>query len=377
MFKKKYSVKKSKNVDIVIDIRSSSVGAAILNYENEEPVISYTIRKYLFLKKEQDPNSFIENTYKILDEVLEELRKEKVKQERKVKKVTCVFSSPWYEASVESLIFNEEKSKIFTKEYLKDKLSKENDLKKEKEEIENNILSIYLNGYETNNPYNKNFNTAKLSFYKSFISIQTGKNIKKKISNTLKPEKINFNTHPLSILNVLKTNYHSINDFCLFDISGEITEISIFKDGIFEELINIPKGFNYLIRKIAEEKNTDKETTLSKIKLIFENEISDNKLKDNIINVSKEWFKDIKKTREKELESISKNIFITIDSDFKKIIAEIFNNKIFYTEVLEIEKEPIIRVVDSLNTRNLAKYEEGVVRDPLLSILTNFSTIAF
>jgi len=365
--------------NVVFDIRNSSLGAAIFSEENNTSNIIYTKRIYLPLKKDDQSNFLIDSMYKVFDELLEDIRKFKTENEIKsINRVNCIFSSPWYQAEVETLIFDEKMELVFTKDYLNKKIKKE-EIKKDDNNtvLEDQILSTYLNGYEVINPYDKKFKQAKFAVYKSFISKNTDRNIKNKIFNTLKTKSIFLNSHPLAILSILKTNYHSINDFCLFDVGGEVTEVSIFSDGLFKELINIPKGFNYLIKEIAEKENIDTQAAISKIKLISEGELKDDKLNSFINKKIKEWFTEIKNIRKEEIQNVSKNIFITTDNNFEKIISDAMNQKEFYSEILELFIQPFIRVIDSINTKNLATYKDGITRDPILSILCNFSTIVF
>jgi len=378
MFDKKNKSKKEL-FNVVFDIRNSSVAAAIFTEIDNKPNIIYTKRITTLLNNDSKTDSIVQSLYKSFDLLLEDIRKFKTEKEIKsINRVNCVFSSPWYKAKVETLIFDEKKEMVFTKDYLNKKIqdvkikSKDND-----NVLEDQILSTYLNGYEVINPYNKKFDQAKFAIYKSFIGKKIEENIKVKINNTLNTKNILLNSHPIAILSILKTNYHSINDFCLFDIGGDVTEVSVFSDGLFKELINIPKGFNYLVSEISKKEKVDTQSAISKIKLISSGELKDEKLSIFITETIKEWFIDVKDLRKEEIDDVSKNIFITTDNDFKKIISNAMNQKTFYSDILELSMEPFVRIIDSINTKDLAVYEDNTERDPILSILCNFSTIVF
>jgi len=372
--------KKLDNFNIVFDIRNSSIGAAIFKINDNTPKIIFTNRKYTLFRENQKTEEFITKMKSLMLELVIDIQKFIANNEiKKINRVNCIFSSPWYQAKVETLIFNEKKQIVFTKDYLNKKIKNMDAVEEPKgsELLEDKILSTYLNGYEVINPYKKTFKQAKFAFYKTFIGKNTKIKFEEVIKNSLNIKNVFMSSHPIAILTILKTNYHSIDDFCLFDIGGEITEISIFEDGLFKELINIPKGFNYLIRKISEKEKTDQQATISKIKLISNGEIVDEELEKFILDSIKDWFSEIKNLRKDEVENMSKNIFITTDNEYKKILSDNFNKKDFYNKILELSIQPNIRIIDTLNTKNLATYKENVARDPMLSILCNFSTIVF
>jgi len=380
MFGVKNKKKKIESFNVVFDIRNSSIGAAIFKIEDKIPEIIYTNRKFSIFRENQKADDFISKMNSIMSDLVSDIQSFKADNEiENIARVNCVFSSPWYQAKVETLIFNEKKQIVFTKDYLNKKIKKMEEIKEPEgsEVLEDKILSTYLNGYEVVNPYKKTFKQAKLAFYKTFIGKNTKIKFEEIIKNSLKPKNIFMNSHPIAILSILKTNYHSVNDFCLFDIGGEITEISIFKDGLFKELINIPKGYNFLTRKISEKYKTDQQTSVSKIKMLSGGELSDKEVDIFILNSIKEWFSDIKTMRKEEVENVSKNIFITTDNDYKKIITDNINKKEFYSDILELPIQPNVRVIDSINTKDLVIYRDNVEKDPMLSILCNFSTIVF
>ncbi len=365
---------KQKNLfNLILDIRNSSVGIAIFESKQKGEII-YTDRQYLFFDEVNKIENFEKEIFKTINKTVSDLQKNQLLRNLEINEVFCFFSSPWYESDIRNLFFDEKKEMVFTKKYLKEKIKNPKIDSKNNFIIEDKILSIYLNGYEIDNPYNKKFNNLKISFYRSFIQNKTKEIIENIVADYFKTKKIAFYSHPISMLTVLKNNYHPIDNFTLFDIGGEIVEISNYKNGIFEELVTLPKGFNYLVKELALKENAGKNNIYSKIKLIADNELKDPQLEEDILRISKKWFENIKKTKKS---TFSNNIFITIDKDLKNLISKIFQNKEFYQQIFELNFEPNLRIVDSMNTKDLAFYRKEIERDPILSILYNFSTIDF
>jgi|GEM_PF-2681479 hypothetical protein len=361
-----------KNVDLIFDIRNSSVGLGIVEIKKNEKIIIHTERKYSNPAVIKDVETFKKQIENLTDDLIDIfLDFKKNNNIIKVQNINCVFSTPWYEANIDDLTFSESKKTKFTKKYLEEKITKV-DHDKSLKIVEDSIISIFLNGYDTENPFNKKFNNIKFSLYRSYIDIDN--KINEKISEKINHNKLNIYTHPFVILNVLRTNFHNINDFCLFDIGGEMTEISIFRDSMFKNLITIPTGLNSIIRNISKKTNNE-QITISKIKMLNLNQIKDEGLLKQINSNIEKWFNEISNTIKLNEATISKDIFITIDKDYKKIIKDIFSKKDFYSTILNRNNEPNIRIIDSVDHKNMALYKEGVTRDPLISIIYNFSTI--
>lgn len=362
-------------LNIILDIRSSSVGICFWQTINKRPTIIYTDRQYILFDEIQKNNDFIDNIYKTLDQVIEKVHKTDLSHNnnlRNIDNIMCVLSHPWYKVDIKNIELKEKKSRKLSKDYLNSKLktifNKEED--KKVVEIENKISSIYLNGYELSDPFNKEFEDIKISAYRGVIGKTTKEDLENRIKDNFKYKNIVFHTHPLSISSVLRNHFHSLNDFSLFNIGGEITEILNSENGSLNELVAISKGFNFLVRELSETINENKNSTFSKMKLLTEDELDDKKILAQIIKIAERWFEEIN-TKNK----IKNNIFITIDKDFAKIIKKIFSNKDFYNNVLSLDKEPNIRIINSNNTKDLALYLESVEKDPILSILFNFQQL--
>jgi predicted transcriptional regulator len=375
---KKPKIKKSYN--IIFDVRNSSVGSAILEKTDYYNQIIYTNRKYLSSSENNEAKGFMKNSFKKIDEIIEEIHTNEINKEivKKIDSIYCVFASPWYESKIENFISKQEKKVKFTKDFLDKKLKIEKFKDPKKAAIEDQIISINLNGYDTLDPFGKDFKEARVSFYRGIIDRKVEKYLENKFKDNFKVKEVKFHTHPFTILNVLKNNFHSVNDFCLFDIGGNISEISFYRDGVYKKNISIPKGFNFLINKIIEKDNSTRQNALSKIKLLSEKQLvtddKENILLDSIIEI----FSDLKTEKEKgNEENVSHSIFITTDKDFEKAFYNNFKNSPFYKNILGLEIEPVVRVINSESTKNLVFYKDGVTQDPILSILSNFSTIDF
>lgn len=86
----------------------------------------------------------------------------------------------------------------------------------------------------------------------------------------------------------------TINDYLFLDISGEITEIAIIKNGVLFDSISFPFGKNSIVRKLSEDLGTNKEEAISRASLYKSNDsikIANSKISKIIENLMKEWHK--------------------------------------------------------------------------------------
>lgn len=368
---------KNNSLNIIFDIRNSSVGISIWKKIKNIPTIIYTDREYILYKDIQDSTIFVENMYKTIDQIISRIPKNRLDSKnnlRHVDNILCVFSHPWYKSNIKNINIAEKRKRKFNSKYLEDKLEKNSNSKIEKNQIkiEDKIFSIYLNGYEVNDPENKEFKEVKISSYESVMSKETKREISNKIKNNFEYKNLYFNTHPLAITSVLRNSFHSLDNFSLFNIGGEATEILNFNEGSIRNIKILPNGFNFLIRELSKQIKEDKNTTFSKIKLLADKELKDEKIENEILKISKDLFSSDNQNKE---EKINQNIFIIIDKDFSQIMKKIFKNREIYKDIFGLNKEPITRIVNSENTKNLAVYADGVERDPVLSTLFNFQQL--
>jgi len=384
------SIDKKERIKVVLDIRSSSVGGAILvQKKNSEPLIKYTIRKQVFFEENVSSNEFIERHMVLISAVLDDLVAQGMKKVRKnkgnnrIEEVLCVFSSPWYKPKIKNFSFKKEKSILFTHSFLKKILSKE----KETDKIDNNlkiidkkIISIYMNGYETKNPFGKKAKQIDLSFYSSVMSKKELQKIEEKIEEKLNPIRIKFSTHSLVIISVIRNLFYSLSNFLVFNIGGENTEISLFQDSVLCNLISIPVGINYFIRKVRDDCSLDRDSAISRIKMFFNNEIEEKKSKKTgvVMNkIQKEYLTKICDVIEGQWNNIiiPPTIFVTVDNPVGTSIKKVLTLKENYSKILKINREPIVHVINNQNTETLCDYEDGTQKDALLSVIANFSSL--
>lgn len=382
--------KKSKNSDIIVvlDIRSSSIGAGVVTHaKNEEPIIHWTNRLRVFPESGGDVNSLVTRAYKQIDDILKEVVTKGLPsikginlKDRSVDEVCCVFASPWYESKIKNFEVKEKGEIKFTKEYFNKVLNKEQERDKVSPgtiQVDKKILSVLMNGYETENPFDKKVEHLVLSFYSSFVSKKTIGDLEKRIQNNFNIKKIHFSTHPMVTISAIKSVFHSLSNFILIDVGGEITDISLFKNSMLHSLVTVPHGINFFVREIAEKCSMDKENAISQLNAMCDNHF-DKKCIEPTAQIVKQtknaWLLKLKEVIDTEWqgETVPPTIFVTVDNEARSLMKNILLSKEAYVNTLKINREPILHIINTNTVEGLCQYSKESRRDSLLSIITNY-----
>ena len=376
---------------ILLDIRSSSIAGAIVSViKNSEPTIEYTVRKKIFFDDSENVENFINKSYKNLEDVLDEIvgvgfKKIKLNKNEsmKIEDVFCTLASPWYKSKIKNFSVNEKEPVTFTEEYLNKILVAEKnikDLEKDNAYVDKKILSVFMNGYQTEDPYGKSANNISLSFYNSFINKKTKKEIREIIFRKLHSKKITFYTHPVLMVSVIKNIFHSMKNFLMIDVSGEITEIGLFRDGIFQSFITVPIGTNFFVRELVSKCSIDKETAVSQLNLLCGNKLDEKcseKTNEILKSSTKEWSENISSAIKKEWEQeiIPPILFLTVDNECKELMQSVLTDKQTYGNILKMNREPILHILNQESVNKFSNYREGAKKDSLLTIFSMFVSL--
>ncbi|HMO78605.1 MAG TPA: hypothetical protein PJ997_00235 [Candidatus Paceibacterota bacterium] len=376
----------SPKLKIVLDFRSASVGGAIVIESKEDrPKVIYTKRHYVETEMSFDQNVFIKKLIKSFDLVLKDIKEigiknnSKYQSENSVSEVFCCFSSPWYKLKLKNFNFTQDKKTKFTEKTLKNLLDKNNTEITSKEcLIENKILSVSLNDYEISNPFGKYFEKAKISFYEGYISKKLSDLIIKKIEDAFLPKKISLNSHPFVILSVIKNTFPSTDSFVLIDIGGETTDLSLYKNSVLKSVVTFPKGNNFFIRELIKKYKIEQKQIFSEIELFYDKNMNQEAFSEkiNFLNSLKDqYISEISKFMEKKwINEITPGIiFLTTDLQISEFTQSILKSKDFYFKTLKINSEPIIHIINQKNIPDLCLYQDDINKDPLISIIANFS----
>ncbi|MEX0931337.1 MAG: hypothetical protein WDZ88_01160 [Candidatus Paceibacterota bacterium] len=283
-----FSRHKHEEVSLVFDIASGSVGASLVVISPKaRPHTVYTYRAPIPFKDYKNFADFYSAMKECLSHVLDMLTKEGLPhlnfltiRNKKIEHVLVLFASPWFISQTRRIHFEKKEEFELQPDILSEITSKEiedflleGSRKKviDKEDtlsvIDQATVQIKLNGYEVSEPFNKKAKTLDTAIFLSVISIKIKKDVTRAIESVFGVREINFHSFPLACFTALRDNFVTSKDFVVADMSGEVTDVSIIRDGVLKEVFSAPVGKNVLIRDISNQFTTVSDEALSMLSL--------------------------------------------------------------------------------------------------------------
>ncbi len=285
MFLSSLFKKPEHEISVVFDVSSRSVGGALLKLSRtEKPQILYTVRLPIPFNKAPNPTELVTSSVNALLKVASTIEKEGIVhlsftefKNHKVKDVSLVFSSPWYISQTKIARMQKEKPFTFTESMLKEMMDSEKtsyekaaaitSKTKEKgiELLEQKVIQIKLNGYETAKPFGKTAFSAEANIFSSFTDSLLLKQVKDAVLSSFHPKKVEIHSYPGVAYSVLRDIFPGEDNFIIVDAGGEATEISLVKNGVLLETFSFPMGHNHTLRKISEDLNISRDIAVSSL----------------------------------------------------------------------------------------------------------------
>lgn len=267
---------------LIVDVGSASVGAAIVKLNgSEKPEILGTARTAITFQEELNFSRFTNAMLSALDQTLAALGGGK---QPRPELCTVALASPWYVSETKQVTYERERAFEVTPELVDDLIAHERSLlvarydkeegqdKKKKKEhhvavVEAQAIGIKLNGYEVDDPYNKTAKHLTLAVVTSIAQAKVIDALKTRIRLAFYYDEIIFRSFPLVGFTVLRDLVPSVPSFLFIDVTGEVTDISIVRDGTLEDTVTFPLGKNFIVRRITSMMRTTPEEGLSLLRL--------------------------------------------------------------------------------------------------------------
>jgi len=258
-------------VGAVIDIRSGSVGAALLSYTAEgKPHIHWSHRQSVDFLTEHDTDRLIHMTQQALEETAEKIHDEGLKKSARIHEqevglgsVRCFFAAPWQVGSPQEItITNEEEFTVDQKqiELAKDKaesLFSEDTISRFGTESENfkqlttAVFSVWCNGYQLENPLGVTTDNLRVATYVSMLPDRVKQLTENNISNHLHPDKLSLHSFTAAVHKTFTQAFTHPKTFLVINIDEEMTQLLVVNSGVLMGAVSYPLGSHFLIRTLA------------------------------------------------------------------------------------------------------------------------------
>jgi len=350
--------KKEKPLTLVLDIGSGSVGAGIISLdEHLHPVVIYTTRIPI-ATSEKSTTKLLSATMASVKSalaIIDKYHKKEMPNRGCLDKAIVSIASPWYVSLTKKLLLEDSNKPIlFTKKLIEDAIARE-EASFEKNSglksndpfvLEKSVVQARLNGYETNNPYNKKARSVELSMYFGLTSKGIAMDIQNSINSVCGIKIVDIHSFPFIAYNIIRDVFADDRNFLFMDIAGEVTDIISVRDGFFGETASFPSGRNMLVEKIASVLKITTDVATSQLNLYADGDLSGEEAKkiENIVNqFENDWLSLAQKTinsMNNGMLGISK-IFIVADGDVEFVFSE-------YIKKIKEGVSPVVIGKDSL-----------------------------
>lgn len=379
-----FSKKKEKReLILVFDIGSSSVGGAIFEAQKKEiPKIIFSTREPIFFEDKVETDRFLSLTGKALEVVSSKICLAGI---GKPSKIFCVLSSPWYASQTRVIKLEKNVPFLFTLKLANNLIQKEialfeeenllkfSDTSDKVRPIEFKNIKTTLNGYTVSNPFNKKAKKLEMVIFVSMSGDQILKKMEEIIFRHFHSKNVRFLSFAMTSFAVARDMFAQHKDFLLADIAGEMTDISLIKNEVINNSFSYPLGCSFMVRGIAKKFGC----SLSEAKSFFSlykdghaEKSIEKKLEVVINKLKNEWLKNFQEA----LINLSENVFIpstiliTVDEDLVDFFSEIIKTEQFSQHIFTKSKFRII-FLDNRIFHGIVSFEDNIIsRDPFLSL---------
>lgn len=369
-----------KNLVVLFDIGSSSVGGALLLFhKNGIPKIIYSTREEISFSEDLKFEQLLASTVKSLEEVAKNISKRGLGAPEKI---FCVLSSPWHASQIRTINYNKTTPFTFNSQ-LADSLTEKETALFEAEHLEKykgeKIRSIelknmrtMLNGYPTSSPLGKKAKDVSMALFISLSPESILTKFEEAIGRHFHAHNIKFSSFAISTFTVIRDLFAQGEDFILIDIGGEVTDISMVKGEVLRESSSFPKGINFMARSLASSMGLSIAQAKSFFSLYKDGHAEGEtlkRLKPAIKTIKNEWLQEFQKTLSELSHDISipANIFVTVDRDFVEFFTTLVGEEQFSQYTLTESKFKIEYVGNEALAGN-AIVSKGAMHDPNLII---------
>jgi hypothetical protein len=177
--------------------------------------------------------------------------------------ISVILGAPWYAAQVRTVRKEQSAELPVTHRMISDFIAEET-RKFQTEEIaryegvgekvsmiEQELVRVSLNGYETNDPYGKRARVVELSLMLSLSPKMVTEKIQSLVGEVFHRREVIFHSFLYASSIVSRDLFALHEHFLLVDISGEVTDIASVKNGALSHLLSFPVGHTMLLRSVA------------------------------------------------------------------------------------------------------------------------------
>lgn len=269
-----FSKKTREETIALFDITSGSVGGALAHVALEKmPRVLFSLREEMPVQELFNFERFFSGMIQTLAAAAQSLEKECRRQNIKPHRITCVFSSPWYNSKTKLIHRDYPEPFTVTKKFLTDFIEQHSrELIPDEEKAparsavsavrseitednaflaERAVIALKLNGYETDMPEGKRAQAVDIALFASAVSDEVLERIRLALGKIFPEAPITPASTALITYSLFRTLFPDKKNALLVRIGGEISDVGLVKDGVLLESLSLPFGEETLVRTLV------------------------------------------------------------------------------------------------------------------------------
>jgi len=390
IFSKTRSKNKNRSIALVFDIGSGSVGGGLVVLsENDLPKLLYSARRDIVFQENLNFDRFVSSMFESFTVVVQNIQRKglqyintKELHPDNIGYSLFMYASPWYSAQTKILTLKKEKPFVVTrglvdkiiqkekKSSLKDTVVDDNKPTSRGDVIERSVTAIKLNGYTVSDVDNKVAKDLELTVSTTTLSHSVASGLEDILRHHFYEGPVVHHSFPMTIFAAIRDIFDSVNDFLVMDVSGEVTDISLVKNGALLETASFPIGKNYVIRRLIKELGISSSEAQSLLRMYSEKSTtsaSSIKTQEVMMDIKSKWSDGFNKAL-KEIEEeliIPHNLFFIADKEFIPLL------KVFI-EGADKHNRFQSESVEYMTIRKYVDFSSEQRQDPFLGLGTFF-----
>ena len=368
------------NRELVLHIGSSSVVGAFVEKGDPYAKVVATIGTDITVLPEVGPAAFEVEMEKALTATLTSIAQLRMPPPDAIH---IYLASPWYASQVRKAKMSRPTKFVVSESMLNDMIGREHTAFAGEEmaasynageplrSIESQVVDVKLNGYVVPAPVGMSARELELSLFLSVAPERTLKKIEELIIGQIQ-KPIFFHTFLSASFVVTRERFPHEDGYLLIDIGGEVTDVSLVREGALVQSVSFPMGRNFILRKLANGLKRSIPEALSMCTLYAENKVEE-PVKTQCTDILKEakdqWLDAFQKTLfsvSNEL-SIPNTILLSVGTDIAPWFIETISREEFHQHSLT-DKEFKVVILDATLFRDSLVYAEAVPRHPCIII---------
>jgi len=377
---------RKEKIAVVFDIGSSSVGGAYVELRpGMKPKIIASVREEMVFQEDLKFERLVSSMQDALGRTGRALHETRMPHLTE-KIYACSLSSPWYASQTRIASIRQTEPFLVTEQFISDAVEKEvQDFEKLETPrlgrgvlMEHEAVQVKLNGYETANPLGKRAKEADIAAYVSVIPEKIHLIARQEIGKLFHSPHLRLHSFPFLAFIIIRDIFYE-KSFLFLDITGEVTDVSLVRDGVLQETISFPYGKNSLFREVGRELSLSPSEVVS---AFFAHQSGDahekhaEKVSSALSLAGGKWqngFDNALSSFSHAGAALPPDIFFTSDGDVSDWFAkQIETEKIYNTSGGE-GKYFHIRPMQAPFFADRVEFLSGLVRDPFLSLFALYA----